>query len=73
MCPCENCVLYAMCRSKLADMSESKTMVGTLAETCILLHRYIYTDKKGMSRWFADDLRTNRIISTFRLFSDKLS
>lgn len=43
-CPCENCILYAMCRSRLIDMSVSYTRIAFLSNTCQLLSDYIYKD-----------------------------
>ena len=73
-CPCDNCILYAMCRTKLIDMNEAMdgayTRIVKLANDCILLNRFIYGGKEG-DPWFHTDRRTERTQLTWKLFKIK--
>lgn len=42
-CPCENCILYAICRTRLINMGEEYIRIARLADSCTLLHKFLYS------------------------------
>ena len=70
-CPCENCVLFAICRTKLIDMDLKYTRIAALAETCKLLHEYIYRFKSDIDADETHSRRSNRTNRTWKLFNIK--
>lgn len=68
-CPCENCILYAMCRSRLIDMTLKYTRIAALASTCILLSEYIYKSNQEFKGDLHYNERSNNTQLAWRLFN----
>jgi len=70
-CPCENCVVYAMCRTKVINMPYKYTKIGHLAVTCDLLFNFIHqdiSDNDNNPAGLYDD-KTSRTGQAYKIFN----